>query len=274
MGSRNLSKVSFPALYVPKQTRIIFKTNSMTAGRQTPSQHATTTVSQRGGSASLTVPVQPTAPAKRKTPGDSIDTMRHPKSSEKKNQVTASRKANGDNDEVVDKAHLSKRQRRYRVVSSSSESSDEPLAKSQAKRLGAEKAAQLPSPSVTPAPETVDVLRGVIRCLAAIPTGEIAIGAELADMHETSLQVVNAGIIKFPFGKTQRRRVKKSAKKLRESKFGIDWKGIGKIPTRQVKINIAARRRGQTTDCFRRHDHQCHSWQRRGDHKPSVAGAS
>ncbi|KAL2015064.1 hypothetical protein VTK56DRAFT_6416 [Thermocarpiscus australiensis] len=76
-----------------------------------------------------------------------------------------------------------------------------------------------------------DVLHSIVHRLETFPTGEVACGTELVDIHLPNIEITGVGVISPPFDKGQLKGLKAFAKELRAKAFGIDWQEIQRTPT-------------------------------------------
>ena len=89
---------------------------------------------------------------------------------------------------------------------------------------------QNPKPSETPKNGGVTSWCNIVKDMVSFPTGEVAYGAELANLPSPDIEVLNIGVVKYPYDNSQLDDVKEFAKQLRDKRSGIDWEQIGKTP--------------------------------------------
>ncbi|EAQ84368.1 predicted protein [Chaetomium globosum CBS 148.51] len=73
-------------------------------------------------------------------------------------------------------------------------------------------------------------LCNIVKDLASFPTGEVAYGAELADLPMPDIEVLNTGVIRYPYDEDQLDKAKGFAKQLRDNRSGISWEKIKRTP--------------------------------------------
>jgi hypothetical protein len=89
---------------------------------------------------------------------------------------------------------------------------------------------QYSKPSETSKNGGATSLCNIIKDLALFPTGEVAYGAELADLPLPDIKVLNTGVVKYPYDDSQLDEIKEFAKQLRDKRSGIDWEQVERTP--------------------------------------------
>lgn len=89
---------------------------------------------------------------------------------------------------------------------------------------------QNPKPSIPLNNGGATSLCNIVKDLASFPTGEVAYGAELADLPLPDIEVLNIGVLQYPYVESQLDEVKELAKQLRDNRSGINWEKIKRTP--------------------------------------------
>ncbi|KAH6617617.1 hypothetical protein F5144DRAFT_596579 [Chaetomium tenue] len=95
-------------------------------------------------------------------------------------------------------------------------------------RLGSR---QNSKPPKAPGNDGATSLCDIVRDLASFPTGEVAHGAELINIPLLDIEVLNKGVLRYPYDLGQLAKAKEFAKQLRDYRTGIHWEKIKRTPT-------------------------------------------